>query len=129
MASRESGQRLFRTIVPTYNQTYVNTKAWKVVMENEIRSASEVRNRWSDTLDEVEQGVTVTVTRRDHEPATIVNRRRYLALVERVQELEDLVEVYEILSDPEVREGLAEAEAQIERGEGLSFEEAFGEKP
>ncbi len=99
-----------------------------MVAENEIRSASEVRNRWSDTLDEVERGVTVTVTRRDHEPVTIVNRRRYLALVGRVQELEELVEVYEMLSDPEVREGIEKAEAQVERGEGLSFEEAFGEE-
>ena len=45
------------------------------------------------------------------------------------EELEELVEVYEMLSDPEVKEALEAAEAQIERGEGLSFEEAFGEKP
>ncbi len=33
-----------------------------------------------------------------------------------------------MLSDPEVKEALEAAEAQIERGEGLSFEKAFGEK-
>lgn len=98
-----------------------------MIAENEIRQASEVRDRWALTLDEVEQGITVTVTRRDHEPVTMMSRRRYLALVQRTQELEELVEVYELLADPEVREGVAEAEAEIERGEGLSFEEAFGE--
>ncbi len=95
---------------------------------DEIRSASEVRQRWSETLDDVEHGALVTVTRREHGPVTIVDRGRLLALLERQEELEELVEVYEMLSDPEVRETLEAAEAQIERGEGLSFEEAFGEK-
>lgn len=95
---------------------------------DEIRSASEVRKRWAETLDEVERGVLVTITRREHGPATIVDRRRLLALLERQEELEELVEVYEMLSDPEVKEALEAAEAQIERGEGVSFEEAFGEK-
>ena len=46
----------------------------------------------------------------------------------RNEELEELVEIFEMLSHPEVREAVKEAEAEIERGEGLSFEEAFGEK-
>ena len=99
-----------------------------MIAENEIRHASEVRDRWRETLDEVERGTTVTITRRDHEPATIVNRRRYLALVRRAEELEELVEVYEMLADPEILEGIAAAEAQVAEGEGLSFEEAFGEE-
>lgn len=99
-----------------------------MIREDQIRSASEVRKSWAETLDEVERGAIVTITRREHGPATIVDRRRLLALLERQRELEELVEVYEMLSDPEVREALKAAEAQIERGEGLSFEEAFGEK-
>lgn len=99
-----------------------------MIREGEILSASEARRRWSETLDEVERGTVVTVTRREHEPVTIVDRRRLMALLDRVEELEELVEVYEMLSDPKVREAVAEAEAQIERGEGFSFEEAFGEK-
>ena len=99
-----------------------------MIREDEIRAASEVRNRWAHYLDVVERGVAVTVTRRDHEPATIVDRRRLQALVRRNEELEELVEIFEMLSDPEVREAVKEAEAEIERGEGLSFEEAFGEK-
>lgn len=100
-----------------------------MIRENEILSASEVRVRWAETLDMVEDGAVVTITRREHEPATIVDRRRLMALVERNEELEELVEVYELLADREVREGVARAEEQIERGEGISFEEAFGEKP
>ena len=42
--------------------------------------------------------------------------------------LEGLAEERDFLADPEVRRALQEAEAQIERGEGLSFEEAFGEE-
>jgi PHD/YefM family antitoxin component YafN of YafNO toxin-antitoxin module len=95
---------------------------------DEVRSASEVRKHWAETLDEVERGAMVTITRREHGPATIVDRRRLFALLERQEELEELVEVYEMLSDPEVKRALEAAEAQIERGEGLSFEEAFGEK-
>lgn len=38
------------------------------------------------------------------------------------------IEVHELTSDPHVREAVVEAEAAIERGEGLSFEEAFGEE-
>lgn len=96
-------------------------------LADEIRTSSAVRNHWSDTLDEVESGVTVTVTRRDHEPVTLVDRRSYISLLQRAEELEELVEICALLADREVREGVAEAEAQIERGEGLSFEEAFGE--
>jgi antitoxin (DNA-binding transcriptional repressor) of toxin-antitoxin stability system len=99
-----------------------------MMLADEIRSSSAVRKRWSDTLDEVEGGVTVTVTRRDHEPVTLVDRRRYVSLLQRAQELEELVEIYELLSDPEVRKGVGKAETQIQRGDGLSFEEAFGEK-
>ncbi len=98
------------------------------MLRDEIRSASEVRKRWAETLNEVERGALVTITRREHGPATIVDRRRLFALLERQEELEELVEVYEMLSDPEVKEALEAAEAQIERGEGLSFEKAFGEK-
>ena len=98
-----------------------------MITEDKICGASEVRKQWAPTLDEVEQGATVTVTRHDHEPVTMMSRRRYSALVRRTQELEELVEVYELLADPEVREGMREAEAEIESGEGLSFEEAFGE--
>lgn len=99
-----------------------------MIQKDEIRSASEVRKRWAETLDEVEGGAMVTITRREHGPATIVDRRRLLALLERQEELEELVEVYEMLSEPGVKEALKVAEAQIERGDGLSFEEAFGEK-
>jgi PHD/YefM family antitoxin component YafN of YafNO toxin-antitoxin module len=96
------------------------------MIADEIRRASEVRDHWRQTLDEVEQGVAVTVTRRDHDPVTMVSRQHYVTLLRRVQELEELTEVYELLSDPEVRSGVARAEAEIERGEGISFEEAFG---
>jgi PHD/YefM family antitoxin component YafN of YafNO toxin-antitoxin module len=98
------------------------------MIADEIRHSSEVRDHWSQTLDEVESGTAVTVTRRDHDPVTIVSRQHYIELLRRVQELEELAEVYELLSDPEVREGVSRAEAEIERGDGISFEEAFGEE-
>jgi len=98
------------------------------MIADEIRPASEVREHWRQTLDEVESGAAVTVTRRDHEPVTIVSRQHYIELLKRVRELEELAEVYELLSDPEVREGVSRAEAEIERGDGISFEEAFGEE-
>ena len=97
-------------------------------LADKIRTSSAVRDHWSDTLDEVENGVTVTVTRRDHEPVTLVDRQHYISLLQRAEELEELGELVELLADREVREGVAEAEAQIERGDGLSFEEAFGER-
>jgi PHD/YefM family antitoxin component YafN of YafNO toxin-antitoxin module len=98
------------------------------MIADEIRSASEVRDHWRQVLNEVESGVEVTVTRRDHAPVTMVSRQRYIDLLQRVQELEELAEVYELLSDPEVREGVSRAEAEIEKGDGISFEEAFGEE-
>ena len=42
--------------------------------------------------------------------------------------IEGLMEESGFPDDPEARQVLTEAEAQIERGEGLSFEEAFGEE-
>lgn len=95
---------------------------------DEIRSASEVRERWADYLNLVESGTAVTITRSEHEPATIVARRTLQALMRRNEELEEVVEVLEIMSDPEARGAIEAAEAQIERGEGLSFEEAFGQR-
>ena len=44
------------------------------------------------------------------------------------EELEELAEAYGLVSDPGVRESVGEAEAEIDRGEGLSFREAFGEE-
>ena len=44
------------------------------------------------------------------------------------KELEELAETYGLVSDPRVRESVEEAEAEIDRGEGLSFREAFGEE-
>jgi len=98
------------------------------MIADEIRHSSEVRDHWSETLDEVERGIAVTITRRDHAPATLVSREHYVALLRRVWELEELAEIYELLSDPDVQEGLSRAEAEIDRGDGISFEEAFGEK-
>jgi PHD/YefM family antitoxin component YafN of YafNO toxin-antitoxin module len=98
------------------------------MIADEIRHSSEVRHHWSQTLDEVESGTAVTVTRRDHKPVTIVSRQHYVELLRRVQELEELAEVYELLSDPEVLEGVSRAETEIEQGDGISFEEAFGEE-
>ena len=43
------------------------------------------------------------------------------------EELEELAEADGLVSNPRVRESVEEAEAQIDRGEGLSFREAFGE--
>jgi PHD/YefM family antitoxin component YafN of YafNO toxin-antitoxin module len=97
----------------------------KDIRDGEILPASRVRDYWSDTLDAVEQGRTVFVTRREHQPATIIDRDRYLDLVQRVEELEEALEVALMLSDKEVREGIARGEEEIAAGEGLSFEEAF----
>ena len=44
------------------------------------------------------------------------------------EELEELAETYGLVSDPKVRESVEEAEAEIDRGEGLSFREVFGEE-
>ena len=99
-----------------------------MIREDEIRDSSEVRNNWAYFLDLVEGGAAVTMTRRGHEAATIVDRRALYATLRRNEELEEVVEIIEMLSDPEVRDAIAEAEAEIERGEGLSFEEVFGEK-
>lgn len=99
-----------------------------MIREDEIRDSSEVRNNWSHFLDMVESGTPVTVTRRGHSAVTIIDRRRLQAMERRNRELEETVEVLQMLADPGVREAVEEAEAQIERGEGLSFEEAFGEK-
>ncbi len=99
-----------------------------MIREDEIREASEVREKWAHYLNVVEGGTPVTVTRRAHEPATIVDRRSYQALLRRNEELEEVVEIVELMSDGEVRGAVEAAEAEIERGEGLSFEEVFGEK-
>jgi hypothetical protein len=96
------------------------------IRDEEILSSSRVRDLWSDTLDAVEQGRTVFVTRREHQPATIIDRSRYLDLVQRVEELEEALEVALMLSDEEVRDAINRAEAEIDAGEGISFEEAFG---
>jgi PHD/YefM family antitoxin component YafN of YafNO toxin-antitoxin module len=100
--------------------------AVKEIRDADILSASKVRNYWSDILDAVEEGRTVFVTRREHQPATIIDRDRYLDLVQRVEELEETLEVALMLSDTEVREAITRAESEIDAGKGLSFEEAFG---
>ena len=98
----------------------------KDIRDGAILPASKVRDFWSDTLDAVERGNTIFVTRREHQPATIIDRNRYLDLVQRVEALEEALEVAFMLSDEEVREAIARAEGEIDAGEGLSFEEAFG---
>lgn len=98
----------------------------KDIRDEEILSASRVRDHWSVILDAVEQGRTVFVTRREHQPAAIVDRNRYLELVRRLDELEEALEVALMLSDKEVAEALKKAEDEIDAGEGLSFEEVFG---
>ena len=45
------------------------------------------------------------------------------------EELEELAETYGLVSDPGVRGSVEEAEAEIDRGERLSFREVFGEDP
>ena len=99
-----------------------------MIREDEIRDSSEVRNNWSHFLDLVEAGTPVTITRRGHEATTIVDRRTLQATLRRNEELEEAVEVLQMLADPEIRGAIEAAEAQIDRGEGLSFEEAFGER-
>lgn len=99
-----------------------------MIREDEIRDSSEVRNNWSHYLDLIENGKSVTMTRRGHEAITLVGRDALQATLRRNEELEEAVEVMQILGDPEIREAVEAAEAQIDRGEGLSFEEAFGEK-
>lgn len=99
-----------------------------MIREDEVREASEVRSRWSHYLDVVEEGTPVTVTRRAHEPVIILKRRRLQEVMRRNEELEEVVEIFEMMSDPEVRGAVEAAEAEIERGEGLSFEDVFGEK-
>lgn len=99
-----------------------------MIREDEIRDSSEVRKHWSHFLDKVEGETAVTMTRRGHGAVTIVDRKALQATLRRNEELEEIVEVVEIMGDPEVRDAVARAEAEIERGEGLSFEEVFGEK-
>lgn len=111
-----------------YGKLYEMYERDEKMIADEIRPASVVRHHWRQTLDEVESGTPVTITRRDHDPVTIVSRQHYLELLKRVLELEELAEVYELLSDPDVREGISQAEAEIDRGDGISFEEAFGEE-
>jgi PHD/YefM family antitoxin component YafN of YafNO toxin-antitoxin module len=98
----------------------------KDIHDGEILSSSRVRKHWSDTLDAVEEGAVVYVTREHHEPATIIDRGRYLAMLRRLEELEEVLEVEEILSRPGVREAIARAENDIDEGRGLTLEEAFG---
>lgn len=42
---------------------------------------------------------------------------------------EDLENLRDVFADLNAREAIDAAEAQIERGQGISFEQAFGEKP
>jgi PHD/YefM family antitoxin component YafN of YafNO toxin-antitoxin module len=98
----------------------------KDIHHGEILSSSRVRKYWSDTLNAVEEGAVVYVTREDHEPATIIARGRFLEMLRRIEELEEALEVEEILSRPGVREAIARAENDIDEGRGLSLEEAFG---
>lgn len=93
-----------------------------------ICSASEVRSKWSDALNEAEEGGIITVTRPHHEPVSLVGRAALQNLMRRNEELEELVEVYELMADEDVRKSIRVAESQIERGEGLSFEDVFGEE-
>lgn len=99
-----------------------------MIREDEIRDSSEVRKHWSHFLDKVEGEAAVTMTRRGHAAVTIVDRGALQATLRRNEELEEVVEVVEMMADPEVRDAVTQAEAEIERGEGLSFEEVFGEK-
>lgn len=98
----------------------------KDIHDGAILPSSRVRNRWSDTLNAVEEGAVVYVTREDHEPATIIDRGRFLDMLRRLDELEEVLEVDEMLSDVGVREAISRAEADIDEGKGLTLEEAFG---
>lgn len=98
----------------------------KDIHNGEILPSSRVRERWSDTLNAVEEGAVVYVTREDHEPATIIDRGRFLDILRRLDELEEVLEVEEMLSDADVREAISRAENDIDEGRGLSLEEAFG---
>jgi putative aminopeptidase FrvX len=42
---------------------------------------------------------------------------------------DELNDLRDIFADLNARKAIDAAEAQIERGEGISFEQAFGEKP
>lgn len=99
-----------------------------MIKRDTIRSASEVRSKWSDALNEAERGEIITVTRLHHEPVSLVGRAALQNLMRRNEELEELVEGYELMADEDVRDSIRVAESQIERGEGLSFEEVFGEE-
>jgi PHD/YefM family antitoxin component YafN of YafNO toxin-antitoxin module len=98
----------------------------KDIRDADILPASRVRDHWSGILDAVEQGRTVFVTRREHQPAAIIDRSRYLELVRRLDELEEALEVALMLSDEEAAEAVKRAEEEIDAGGGLSFEEVFG---
>lgn len=99
-----------------------------MIREDEIRDSSEVRNNFSHFLDLAESGTPVTMTRRGHGATTIVDRKALQATLRRNEELEEALEVAQMLADPEIRVAIEAAEAQIDNGEGLSFEEAFGER-
>lgn len=97
------------------------------ILQDEILSASTVRKRFAETLNKVARGNAVTVPRQEGPSVTMVSRDSYIDLVRQNAELLELLEVCRALHNPQIRKEVKEAEKGIERGDWLSFEEAFGE--
>jgi hypothetical protein len=96
-------------------------------LHDEIRSASEVRNRWADTLNEVARGIPVTVPRSQGHSVTLVPRDSLVDLMRQHAQLQELMQVCQALHDPQTLKGVREAETAIKRGEWHSFEDVFDE--
>lgn len=97
------------------------------ILQDELIHASKVRDNFADTLNRVAQGNPVTVPRQEGASVTMVRRDSYIDLIKQNAQLLEVLEVCHALHYPQIRKGVKEAEKAIEKGEWLSFEEAFDE--
>ena len=83
-------------------------------------SLSEVKARLSELVDEVEsRDERVVITRRGRPAAVLVSQ----------DDLESWQETLEIASDPEFMADIRRGTRQISRGQTVSYEKVFGDKP
>ncbi len=89
---------------------------------DKILSISEVRKNLASLLREVAAGKgPVSIAQDSHVEVSLISRRDWIGLRERLEILEDLAETYEILNDTDLMRRLRESEKNIRRGRGYSL--------
>lgn len=97
------------------------------LLTDKIVSLADFRKNLTTYINKARRGQPVSVTDGKKAELLLVKREQVARLLRRLEELEALVETYEILSDPEAMEDIRQSEEDIAAGRTIALEELEAE--